>query len=213
MLITIEGIDGSGKSTLHNTLCQALDDLHPIKTREPGSTWIGETVRKAIKDKIDPVTEALLFVADHAAHLHQVIKPALSEGKIVISDRYIDSRFAYQQVTLEGVIPEPLTWLKTVHKGWTVNPDLTLLLTIPIDIALERTKNRKTREHFEEKEILNKVQKNYLDLVEREPWRFVILDGTLPAEQILNVAENAVRNKKEIFDQKHKKRSKEEIKG
>lgn len=100
VLITLEGIDGTGKSTLHSGLAELLVDLNPVFTREPGATWVGDSVRRAIAEQTDPVTEALLFVADHAAHLATVIRPALADGRIVISDRYTDSRYAYQSVTL-----------------------------------------------------------------------------------------------------------------
>lgn len=197
MLITIEGIDGSGKSTLHESLGKTLTDLDPVMTREPGSTWIGEAVRRAIREQADPVAEALLFVADHAAHLSGVVRPALSQGKIVISDRYIDSRYAYQQVTLAGIIPDPLSWLQAVHAGWTLKPDITFLLAVPIEIALKRTGERKIGEHFEQETILTAVQENYLRLAEQDPPRFVILDGTQPAEHILRVAAETIRNRKE----------------
>ena len=108
LLITIEGIDGSGKSTLVSALRESLKDLDPVFTREPGSTWVGDAVRRAIAERVDPVTEALLFVADHAAHLETVVRPALDGERMVISDRYTDSRYAYQGVMLEGKIPDPL---------------------------------------------------------------------------------------------------------
>jgi dTMP kinase len=207
VLVTIEGIDGSGKSTLHESLGLILEDLHPVMTREPGSTWIGDAVRQAIREKIDPVAEALLFVADHAAHLSTIVRPALIEGRIVISDRFIDSRFAYQQVTLEGILPDPASWLKAVHNGWTVIPDLTILITVPVEVALNRTGIRKEKEHFEEHNTLESVQKNYLSRVELEPWRYVILDGTMPKEQILTVTEEAIRYRKEIIEKKQKKKN------
>ncbi|NLD57012.1 MAG: dTMP kinase, partial [Methanomicrobiales archaeon] len=103
MLITLEGIDGSGKSTLHASLKELLPDLDPLFTREPGATWVGDQVRRAIKERSDPITEATLFVADHAEHLATVVRPALAEGRLVISDRYSDSRYAYQSVTLQGI--------------------------------------------------------------------------------------------------------------
>lgn len=193
MLVTIEGIDGSGKSTLHKALGDTLSDLSPVITREPGSTWIGDAVRRAIREQADPVAEALLFVADHAAHLREVVRPALSEGKLVISDRYIDSRFVYQQVTLDGIIPDPLSWLRGVHTGWTVFPDLTILLAVPVSVALERTGRRADGEHFEQESVLTRVQQYYMDLVEEEPSRYVIIDGTLPLDHILKVASETVR--------------------
>jgi len=75
VLITLEGIDGSGKSTLLSALEKSLSDLSPVFTREPGATWVGEQVRRAITERADPVTEALLFAADHAAHLEAVVTP------------------------------------------------------------------------------------------------------------------------------------------
>ena len=77
LLVTLEGIDGTGKSTLLMALREKLADLEPVFTREPGATWVGESVRRAIAEQIDPITEATLFVADHAAHLATVVRPAL----------------------------------------------------------------------------------------------------------------------------------------
>lgn len=122
LLVTIEGIDGTGKSTLLAMLSETLADLSPVFTREPGATWVGTAVRRAIAEEADPVAEALLFAADHAAHLAAVVRPALDEDRLVISDRYTDSRYAYQTAMLEGLIPDPLAWLRSVHDGWTIPP-------------------------------------------------------------------------------------------
>ncbi len=193
MLITIEGIDGSGKSTLVSALRESLKDLDPVFTREPGSTWVGDAVRRAIAERVDPVTEALLFVADHAAHLEAVIRPALDAGKTVISDRYTDSRYAYQGVMLEGKIPEPLAWLRALHNGWTVIPDRTFLLVIPVEKAIKRLPGDKRREHFEDGPFLEKVQGNYLALAEAEPARFILVDALLPADEIHRFVEKEIR--------------------
>ena len=184
MLITLEGIDGSGKSSLHTSLGEILSHLSPVMTREPGTTWIGEQVRRAIAEHIDPVAEALLFVADHAAHLSEVVRPALEQDRLVISDRYIDSRFAYQEVSLAGVLPEPGIWLQQVHNGWTILPDLTFLLVLPVEIALIRTESRGSHEHFERTDILHKVQQNYLCRVRDDPMRFILVDATLAEDEI-----------------------------
>lgn len=205
MLVTIEGIDGSGKSTLHKALGPYLADLDPVITCEPGSTWIGEAVRRAIREHSDPIAEALLFVADHAAHLREVIKPALGEDRLVISDRYIDSRLVYQQVTLDGFIPDPLSWLRAVHHGWTILPDLTILLAVPVSVALERTGKREKGEHFEQEPVLIKVHENYMQLVEEDKTRFLILDGTLPPEHILKVAGETIRFRYDELKKKKKK--------
>ena len=193
MLVTLEGIDGSGKSTLHAALNPLLADLDPIFTREPGATWVGESVRRAVKEQIDPVTEATLFVADHAAHLATVVRPALNEGRLVISDRYSDSRYAYQSVTLQGIVPEPEQWLRAMHNGWTIIPDRTFLCVLPVDDALTRLKPDAQREHFEKREILEKVQNNYLAYARNEPARFVIVDAMLPPETVAKFVADAIR--------------------
>jgi dTMP kinase len=184
LLITLEGLDGSGKSTLHLALQELLADLDPVFTREPGATWVGESVRRAIAERIDPVTEATLFVADHAAHLAKIIRPALADGRLVISDRYSDSRYAYQSVTLQGVLPDPEGWLRAMHDGWSIIPDKTFLSVLPIDEAVSRLKPQNEREHFEKSDILEKVQQNYLNYARTDPSRFVIIDAMKEKEEI-----------------------------
>ena len=193
MLITIEGIDGSGKSTLLTALKSQLADLDPIFTREPGATWVGEAVRRAIAEQIDPITEASLFVADHAAHLSTLVRPALSKGRLVISDRYSDSRFAYQSVTLKGIVPDPEGWLRAMHDGWSIVPDRTFLLVLSIDDALARLADKSGREHFEKREVLEAVQNNYLAYARAEPSRFVIVDAALEKEVISKFVADGIR--------------------
>ena len=193
LLITIEGIDGSGKSTLLTALKSQLADLGPIFTREPGATWVGEAVRRAIAEQIDPITEASLFVADHAAHLSTLVRPALSQGRLVISDRYSDSRFAYQSVTLKGVVPDPDGWLRAMHNGWSIVPDRTFLLVLSIDDALARLAEKSGREHFERREVLEAVQNNYLAYARAEPSRFVIVDAALGKEEIAKFVAEGIR--------------------
>jgi dTMP kinase len=206
MLITLEGIDGSGKSTLHATLKEKLSDLDPVFTREPGATWVGDSVRRAIAEQIDPVTEATLFVADHAAHLAKVVRPALDAGRLVISDRYSDSRFAYQSVTLQGIVPDPEGWLRAMHNGWTIVPDRTFLCVLPVDDALTRLKPDSQREHFERREVLEKVQNNYLSFARNEPSRFVIVDAMLPAEIVAEFVADAIRGEGAAGEKKRKGR-------
>lgn len=193
MLITLEGIDGSGKSTLVESLQSSLADLDPVFTREPGATWIGDAVRRAVKEHLDPITEALLFTADHAAHLSAVVRPALRAGRLVISDRYTDSRYAYQSVTLEGEISSPLSWLQALHMGWSLRPDRTFLLILPVDKAMERLGDHASREHFESAEILARVQARYLDLAAADPTRFVIIDAGKEKEEIHAFVEAEIR--------------------
>ncbi|HOX35486.1 MAG TPA: dTMP kinase [Methanoregulaceae archaeon] len=193
MLVTLEGIDGTGKSTLVAALAEPLADLDPVFTREPGATWVGEAVRRAIAEETDPVTEALLFAADHAAHLAAVIRPALDAGKLVISDRYSDSRYAYQQVTLDGIVPDPLSWLRALHDGWTIVPDRTFLFMLPVEEALLRLRQKNGREHFERRDVLVKVQENYLHLARADPARFVIVDAMKDQEEICRFVAGEIR--------------------
>lgn len=193
VLITIEGIDGSGKSTLLARLRELLADLDPLFTREPGATWVGESVRRAIAERMDPITEALLFCADHAAHIDTVIRPALDEGRLVISDRYADSRFAYQPVVLDGVLPDPLSWLRRIHEGWSIRPDRTFLLVLPVEDAVSRLGPEKKREYFENAAILEQVQENYLNLAAADPLRFVVVDALLPKEEVARFIAGEIR--------------------
>jgi len=193
LLITLEGIDGSGKSTLHQMLQELLTDLDPVFTREPGATWVGESVRRAIAEQIDPITEATLFVADHAAHLAKIIRPALADGKLVISDRYSDSRYAYQTVTLTGVIQQPEEWLRAMHDGWSIVPDKTFLCVLPIDEALSRLKPQNKREHFEKRDVLENVQNNYLIFARRDPSRFIIVDAMKEKDEIAMFVADSIR--------------------
>ena len=194
MLVTIEGIDGSGKSSLVSSLGILLSDLSPVITREPGSTWVGDQVRRAVAERMDPVTEALLFAADHAAHLSTLVRPSLQHGMLVISDRYSDSRYAYQQETLKGYIPEPLEWLLALHSGWTIRPDLTFLIVLPVDEALSRIGDKRTREHFENHDLLLRVQEHYLALAGSDPPRFVLIDGMKEEKEIAGFVAGVIRD-------------------
>lgn len=194
MLVTIEGIDGSGKSSLVTSLGHLLADLSPVITREPGSTWVGDQVRRAVAERADPVTEALLFAADHAAHISTLIRPSLREGRLVISDRYSDSRYAYQQETLRESVVYPLAWLRALHAGWTIPPDLTFLIVLPVDAALSRMASGREREHFENHELLSRVQENYLALVQEDPSRFVMVDGLKGEGEIADFVSGVIRD-------------------
>ena len=192
-LITLEGIDGTGKSTLVRLLEDRLADLDPVFTREPTTAWTGQAVRRGIAEEIDPIAEALLFTADHAAHVATVVRPALAEGRLVVSDRYSDSRYAYQSVVLEKRLPAPLAWLRALHDGWTVPPDQTFLLVLAVDEAVRRIGAHEQREHFEEAGTLEKVQAAYLALAEEEPSRFVLVDAEKEREEIAAFVEGAIR--------------------
>lgn len=195
VLVSLEGIDGSGKSSLHHALSTALSDLSPVMTCEPGATWVGDPVRKAIALHADPLTQALLFVADHAAHLATVIRPALADNRLIITDRFIDSRFAYQGVQLRSVVPDPSSWLAAVHEGWTILPDLTFLLIISPENALERISDRPGRDQYEECGFLTAVQEQYLCRVEEDSKRFVLIDATKEPDELVSFVAESIRER------------------
>ena len=185
-LITLEGIDGSGKSTITRFLNSHPDFSDAVFTREPTRSWIGDAVYKAIESDTDDLAELMLFTADHANHIATLIRPALEEGKIVISDRYSDSRYAYQGVTLRDRFEKPMEWVQQIHEGWTVVPDLTILFDIDPQISVRRCGKRGEQTKFEKIDLLSGVRENYLRLAEKEPERFIIIDTDRELKEIEN---------------------------
>ena len=188
MLITLEGIDGSGKTTV----AEALQDTLPeaVFTREPTDSWYGEAVERSIRDDgADPMAELFLYTADHADHLSRVVRPALESGKVVVSDRYSDSRYAYQGATLDGVVRRPVEYVRGIHEPFTRKPDKTLYFDVSPETGAERAG---ATNKFETAGYLAEVQANYERLIEAEPDRFVRIDGTRPPEAVVAAAEAAV---------------------
>lgn len=186
-LITLEGIDGSGKSTVAEKLQKnpEIKTFKPVFTREPTrGTLTGNAVEKAIQSDTDQLAELFLFTADHAEHLAKLIKPALEKGKIVISDRYSDSRYAYQGMTLKTHLENPLEWVKDLHRGWTIVPDLTFLFDIRPEISIERCGKRGEQSKFEKLEFLRGVREIFLKLAADDPERFIVIDASHSPEYI-----------------------------
>jgi len=190
-LITLEGIDGTGKSSIAKMLKNRFPNA--VFTREPTQTWIGKAVKRSIESDGDTLAELFLFVADHAEHIAKVILPALAAGKIVISDRYSDSRYAYQGITLSDKFDDALEWVQGLHRGWTVVPDMTILFTIDPAVAVSRCGVRGEKTKFEKLEFLKKVQDNFLRLAREEPRRFVIIDAGAGLENVGLEVEAKVR--------------------
>ncbi len=191
MLVTLEGIDGAGKSTVHEALRDhdALADA--VFTCEPTDSWYGETVRRSLGDDgADPLAELFLYTADHADHLANVVRPALDEGRIVVSDRYVDSRYAYQGAALEETdIARPMEYVRGIHEAFTRPPDATLYLDVDPRSGAERAG---ASDKFETAGHLAAVQANYERLIEAEPERFVRIDATRPPEDVIAAAEDAL---------------------
>lgn len=187
MLITLEGIDGAGKTTVWEALHDSVD---AVFTREPTDSWYGECVRKSLTDDdADPLAELFLYTADHADHITRVVKPALERGELVISDRYSDSRYAYQGASLEGTIPRPMEYVRGIHKPFTRPPDATIYLDIPPQHGAERAG---TNDKFETAGHLAAVQANYEQLIEYEPERFVRIDADRSPEQVIESVERTI---------------------
>jgi dTMP kinase len=191
--ITLEGIDGSGKSTQLRLLTGDLRSrgLDVITTREPGGTPLGRRLREAFletEENVAPIAELLLFAADRAQHVELLIKPALAEGRTVISDRYADATAAYQgagrgfpQVIVDRVIEIATAGLK---------PDLTLFFDISVETAISRMGSPTeadrvaNRMDFETAEFYGRVRQAYLAMASQEPRRFRVIEADGPMEQI-----------------------------
>ena len=204
-LITLEGIDGSGKSTAAKAMASGLKELMPeriiVLTAEPTTGEAGRILRKELsscsEDRDETTTarrmrELFLFMADHADHLTKTVIPALQAGAVVISDRYADSTAAYQGVTLQGIVPDSVQWIRSIYRPWNVIPDKTLLFVLNPREALERLGARSAREKFERNDFLKEVDMNFRLIAALEPERFVQIDAYQEQEAVAKSALRAV---------------------
>jgi dTMP kinase len=186
--ITLEGVDGAGKSTHLNWLVETLRSRGKtvIQTREPGGTPLGEKLRELLlHESMHLETEALLMFAARREHLAQVILPAVTRGDWVVCDRFTDASFAYQGGG-RGLATDKLAELERWVQG-NVQPDLTLLFDLPIDIAAERMAGAaRTLDRFEQEkaDFHERVRAAYLARATENPARFRVLDGRQSIEQI-----------------------------
>ncbi len=200
MFITLEGPEGSGKTTAVKAAVAKLQELgyQVVQTREPGGTPIAEQIRNVILDKantkMDPRTEALLYAASRRQHLVEKVWPAIKEGKIVICDRYLDSSLAYQG----GARGLGVDNILNVNLFATENtyPDLTLLFDIKPELGLERIAKNSDREvnrlDLEKIEFHNKVRQTFLDLSKRYPDRYVVIDASKSIEEVQKATMDAI---------------------
>ena len=200
MFITLEGPEGSGKTTAVEAAVKKLQEMgyEIVRTREPGGTPIAEQIRNVILDKnntaMDGRTEALLYAASRRQHLVEKVWPALKEGKIVICDRYLDSSLAYQGgargLGVENILNVNLF---ATENTW---PDLTLLFDIKPEIGLARINANANREvnrlDLEKIDFHNKVRQTFLDLAARFPERFVIIDASQSREEVAKATMDAI---------------------
>ncbi|MDD1747723.1 MAG: dTMP kinase [Methanomassiliicoccales archaeon] len=199
VFVVFEGIDGSGKSTVAKMVFDILSEDLPsrvVLTAEPTESFIGKAVRHANQNGADELAEALLFVADRAEHTKE-IRAWLSQGKVVLCDRYYASTIAYQGALLKermGGARKAVEWLKAMNEPAIVQPDLTLLLTVSVSTAIERLNSRKTLTKFEDLRYLNDVDLIYRGLCMEDP-SFHTLDANRPVHEVVSEALVVIRSK------------------
>ena len=197
MFITLEGIEGSGKSTqiLHVFNFLNNSGRKCVMTREPGGTRIGRKIRSILLDPessvMNPAAELLLYTADRIQHIQEVILPALETGSVVICDRYFDATLAYQGIARGLDVALILDLHKLICRN--LNPDLTFLLDLPPDAGLRRAwqqlesgSRMDTESRFEKEAIAfhERVRAGYLELAEKGPERFRIIDASQSQDQV-----------------------------
>ena len=194
--ITLEGIEGSGKSTSLDTISKILEtlDIEFIITKEPGGGPLGKDLRKILLDKktsISPEVELLLMMADRKNHIDNIVEPSLEKGVWVISDRYLDSSYAYQgggrQIDTSKI--DLLTELLKLP-----TPDLTILFDLSPEIALQRAKNRSELDRFESEPIdfHQRIREAYLNLANDNVERYVVIDAAKDIQKVKDQVQKKV---------------------
>ncbi len=192
LFITLEGIEGSGKSTQILHLAKLLDraGFRVLQTREPGGTATAEAIRHILltpssHEPVTPQTEALLILAARCQHVAHLIRPALRRGTLVLCDRFSDSTFAYQGFA-RGL---DLQWLRAANEVATggLTPDLTLVLDLPVSVGLARRRadrGEQNRLDRETERFHRKVRRGFLALAAEEPGRMTIVNANRPAQEV-----------------------------
>jgi dTMP kinase len=210
LFITLEGLEGAGKSTQAKILADRLTDAgYPVTlVREPGGTLVGEAIRGILADPqyddMSPLTEVFLFAASRTQLVQQVIRPKLGEGTIVICDRFFDATLAYQGYG-RGVHPTQIREIGDIC-SWGVRPDITFLLDIEPARGLSRVRTRSVEtltklDRFETLDLgfFEKVRDGYLAIAEEEPFRFRLVDANTDvdvlASRLYSLAIDVVKKK------------------
>ena len=205
MFITLEGVEGSGKSTV----CDKLEawfnarGLDYVFTREPGGSSLGRKLRAILLDMdsvgLSEQSELFLYLADRAQHVREVLEPALAAGKIVLCDRYADSTIAYQGYGRGVDLDELISMNKMAIRGlW---PDLTLLFDVEVEVGLGRARKRNWEEAIEQSEgrfeaeelaFHQRIRQGYLSLAQKYPYRYRVINAGLPPDLVFELACNHI---------------------
>ena len=194
LFVCFEGGDGAGKSTQARLLAEVLEQRgrEVVVTRQPGGTALGGQIRELVLhgDHVAARAEALLFAADKAHHVDQLIKPALARGSVVITDRYVDSSITYQGAGRELGRDEI-----TALQHWAVGgllPDLTIVLDVTPEVGRERRGDVHDRLESEADAFHSAVRRGYLELASADPERYLVLDASQPVERLQAAVLDAV---------------------
>lgn len=187
MFLTFEGVDGAGKSTHVDRVCDVLRgcDIDVCQTREPGGTAVGEKLRELLlHEPMHLDTETLLMFAARSEHVKTVIEPALARGQWVVCDRFTDATFAYQGGGRQLGVDRVQTLAQWVHPG--LSPNRTWLFDVPLAVARARLDDSRTLDRFEKEQaaFFERTRAVYLERVRLEPERFMVIDGTQSIDQI-----------------------------
>ena len=188
--ITVEGIEGVGKSSNIRCIAEYLENkgYHVVVTREPGGTPLAEEVRKILlKEYPEPtlgLTELLLLYAGRLQHVEQIIKPALQAGKWVVCDRFFDATFAYQGAG-RGILMEKIQSLHQWALGDFV-PDYTVVLDAPVDVAMARIQPHRTLDRFEKEQVefFERIREEYLNRAQSFPKRYYVINAAESLEEV-----------------------------
>jgi len=193
--ITLEGMDGAGKSTHIPNIIELLKTrgVEVVSTREPGGTKLGEQLRTLLlHEAMHPETETLLMFAARREHIANVIEPALARGAYVLSDRFTDATYAYQYGA-KGVSSDKIKQLETWVQG-DLQPDMTLLFDVPVEISLARLASAREPDKFERENanFFEKLRQAYLARAKDNPWRFYIIDANQAPDKVKVIVEKVM---------------------
>ena len=193
--ITLEGMDGAGKSTHIPNIIAALKTrgVEVVSTREPGGTRLGEQLRTLLlNDAMHPETETLLMFAARREHIASVIEPALKRGVYVLSDRFTDATYAYQ-CGAKGVASTKIKQLEKWVQG-NLQPDMTLLFDVPVEISMKRLSSAREPDKFEREnaDFFAKLRQAYLTRAKENPVRFRVIDANQALDKVKALVEEII---------------------